>query len=179
MARTRQIRLPFTGEGLLKGDHALTFTQLEASDLVRGPQVRPADWDEALRRRLVANLRILHGQLWRVLGDPQTRIAGSFASLKGRPVDIDGFFRCPEEMLLSGELERRLDALDPHRAWGWGKHDWVPISDLGGKRKLRMWAHYRVELRAEPEGSTKWEEWFRSPRLPLRGPHGFIVIKGR
>ncbi len=138
---------PFTPEGLLPpGEFELTLDELRRSPLVAGPAVQgaPAAWDVPWRLRLVDNLEVLVRQLWQV-GVSDIFIDGSFAEDKDHPNDIDGYFVCDLLRLASGELERDLNLLDPHKIW-----TWAPASRRAyrgyPKRQLPMWHQYRVEL---------------------------------
>jgi hypothetical protein len=135
------MKLPgFTEHGLLPvGDYELTLDELAVSMLVVGGR---DNWDVEWRRRLVENLRILIGHLWQA-GINEIYVDGSFVEAKPHPNDIDGYFICDRGSCLSGELEQRLQRLDP--VWTWD-----PLSRFadrpGGKRQLPMWHKYRVEL---------------------------------
>lgn len=100
----------FTDKGLLpEGDHPMTIAELRESFLVTGAGLRSKNWDAAWRRQLVDNLetvlRALQGcQFGRVF------IAGSFVERKDYPGDIDGYYECSLEYLISGALERDLGA---------------------------------------------------------------------
>ncbi len=135
---------PFTPEGLLPvGDYRLTLAELRASALVTGAGL-PSTWDGGWRARLVDNLELLVDQLWRVKID-QIFVDGSFVEAKDHPNDIDGYFECDVRYFASGQLERDLNALDPHKVWTWD-----PTSRRADanstKRQLPMWHRYRVEL---------------------------------
>lgn len=139
--------LEFTNEGLLPPDEfVLTFAELEQSVLVDGPQDRDAypGWDTGWRRKLVQNLGILVGQLQQV-GITEIFANGSFVEDKEHPNDIDGYFECELMQLASGELQRELNLLDPHKIWTWDPATRRPYR---GYRKLQlpMWHQYRVEL---------------------------------
>jgi hypothetical protein len=79
--------------------------------------------------------------------------SGHFANLRGRLVrggqtasnDIDGYFECELPRLASGELERELNLLDPHKVWTWDPASRRP-SPGHAKRQLPMWHVDRVEL---------------------------------
>ena len=87
---------------------------------------------------------MLTRQLWQV-GVTDVFLDGSFVEDKPHPNDIDGYFVCEAHELASGELERRLNALDPKSAWTWDPSERRP--HLGyAKRQLPMWHAYRVEL---------------------------------
>jgi len=47
--------------------------------------------------------------------------------------------------LASGELERELNLLDPHKIWTWDPASRRPYRGYP-KRQLPMWHQYRVEL---------------------------------
>lgn len=137
----------FTADGLLPpGDYALTLDELRRSLLVAGSgdeDVYP-HWDAVWRRQLVENLEILVGQLWQV-GVMEIFVDGSFAEDKDHPNDIDGYFNCDLKHLASGDLERELNLLDPHKVWTW---DPASRRTYRGypKKQLPMWHQYRVEL---------------------------------
>lgn len=141
------MKLPgFTGDGVLPpGDYTLTIAQLRDSVLVRGPTGDPdSRWDAAWRGQLVNNLEILTTQLVGI-GITEVFIDGSFVEDKDHPNDIDGYFVCDRRYLGSGDLERDLNALDPHKVWTWDPTSRRPF--LGSpKRQLPMWHQYRVEL---------------------------------
>ncbi len=138
---------PFDERGLLPpGDHAVTLRELEQSRLVRPPdgEMPAAGWDEVRRARLVRNLRTMTRQLQHA-GIRRIFIDGSFVEDTPSPNDIDGSFECPLDLLRSGELEQRLNRVDPHRCWTW---DPARRTAARGsmKRHLPMWHRYRVEL---------------------------------
>lgn len=138
---------PFTDAGLLPpGDYPLTLEQLAASMLVVGPgdPERYPNWDSAGRGRLVQNLGVLAGQLWQA-GIAEIFIDGSFVEDKERPNDIDGYFVCDMERLVTGELERTLNALDPYKVWTWDPANRRPFRGYP-KLQLPMWHVYRVEF---------------------------------
>ncbi|HEV2970517.1 MAG TPA: hypothetical protein VGY55_11045 [Pirellulales bacterium] len=137
----------FTDDGLLPpGDYELTLEELASSRLVVGPGDREKypNWDSAWRGRLVENLSILVRQLWQV-GISEIFIDGSFAEDKDRPNDIDGYFKCELSHLASGELERGLNLLDPHKVWTWDPASRRAFRSYP-KKQLPMWHVYRVEL---------------------------------
>lgn len=141
-----KVKLPdFTDDGLLPvGDYPMTLGELQASHLVTGASSSSATWDQAWRARLVGSLTVLVGQLWQV-GINRIFIDGSFVEEKDHPNDIDGYFECDVRHFASGQLERALNAIDPHKVWTWdpGKRRSYPNS---AKRQLPMWHTYRVEL---------------------------------
>lgn len=137
----------FMADGLLPpGDYTLTLADLQKSILVRGPRGKNAipGWDVDWRLRLVDNLGILCRQLWKI-GVTEIFADGSFAEDKSHPNDIDGYFECELSRLASGELERELNRLDPHKVWTWDPASRKPYRGYP-KRQLPMWHVYRVEL---------------------------------
>lgn len=137
------MQLRFTADGVLPPrDHDLTIEELRASMLVTGPEGHDPGWDSSWRAKLVDNLTILVRQLWTV-GIEEIFIDGSFAQDKNRPNDIDGYFVCDLRQQVSGELERKLNALDPHRAWGWSEHIRYPGRLLPLQRiyKVVLWPY--------------------------------------
>ena len=147
--------LGFSEDGLLPpGDYELTLDEIRASILVRGPRPILPVWDAGWRRRLVDNLGILVRQLWEV-GIEEIFIDGSFVEDKAHPNDIDGYFCCALQDLASGELERRLNGLDPYKVWTWDPASRRPYRGSATKQ-LPMWHQYRVELYphwGQPSGS--------------------------
>jgi len=136
----------FDADGLLPaGDYTLTLGELYRSMLVRGPdpQLYP-HWDADWRRTLVSNLEILVRQL-RQVDVTEIYIDGSFTEDKDHPNDIDGYFVCDVRRFAIGELERRLNLLDPHKVWTWDPNHCRPYRGYE-KRQLPMWHQYRVEL---------------------------------
>lgn len=135
----------FDEHGMLPaGEYALELEALRASKLVHGGARRSESWDTAWRERLVANLATLAIQLWSV-GVERIFIDGSFVEDKDHPNDIDGYFECDRSHLFSGELERRLNELDPNRCWTWAPESRRPYRGFA-KLQLPMWHAYRVEL---------------------------------
>jgi hypothetical protein len=137
----------FTSEGLLPpGDYELTLAELANSLLVMGPTNRSQyrNWDVAWRKRLVDNSSILVRQLWDV-GVSSIFVDGSFAEDKEHPNDIDGYFDCELSQLASGDLQRALNLLDPHKVWTWDPAARRPFRGYP-KKQLPMWHVYRVEL---------------------------------
>ncbi|MDQ0215910.1 hypothetical protein J2S13_002330 [Oikeobacillus pervagus] len=134
----------FNKDGLLPpGDYALTLNGLRASILVRGPQ-NDTPWDVKWRLFLVDNLEALVQQLWDI-GIDQIYIDGSFVEEKAHPNDIDGYFECDLMELAKGELERKLNALDPYKVWTWDSSSRKSYRGFT-KKQLPMWHRYRVEL---------------------------------
>lgn len=135
----------FTPDGLLPpGDYELTLAELRESVLVVGLGAGSPNWDEPWRRQLVDNLAILVEQL-RQAGIRDIFIDGSFVEDKDHPNDIDGYFACGLRELVTGELERRLNLLDPHKVWTWDPAERRPYRGYP-KKQLPMWHQYRVEL---------------------------------
>lgn len=134
----------FTDEGLLPpGDYLLSLDELRRSLLVAGPDDHP-DWDAAWRMVLVDNLQTLAGQLWQS-GIERIFVDGSFVEDKDHPNDVDGYFQCGMAELASGELQRKLNLLDPHKVWTWDPESRKPYRGYP-KKQLPMWHVYRVEL---------------------------------
>ncbi|NQT13582.1 MAG: hypothetical protein HQ582_12590 [Planctomycetes bacterium] len=135
---------PFNDQGLLPpGDYSLTIEELDDSYLVLGSQAS-ASWDESWRRQLVKNLAELVGQLWQV-GISEVFVDGSFTEAKDHPNDIDGYFECEQQRIISGELQRELNLLDPHKIWTWDPQSRRRYRGYP-KKQLPMWLKYRVEL---------------------------------
>ena len=134
----------FNDAGLLPpGDYELTLAKLRRSLLVRGDGSSP-NWDSDWRLTLVENLAVMASQLWQI-GIEEIFVDGSFAEDKVHPNDIDGYFCCELKRLASGELERELNRLDPHKVWTWAPESRRPFRGYP-KRQLPMWHIYRVEL---------------------------------
>jgi hypothetical protein len=178
----------FTDDGLLPpGDYSLTLADLEKSILVRGPKGKKAmpGWDADWRLKLVENLGILCRQLWKI-GITEIFADGSFAEDKCHPNDIDGYFECELSRLASGELERELNRLDPHKVWTWDPAARKPYRGYP-KRQLPMWHIYRVELyphvgqisgiRDKFGNELEFPSAFRQTRGSSRAK-GIIRIKG-
>lgn len=136
----------FTADGVLPpGDYAMTLDELPLSMLVTGPSAAgDPDWDSEWRLQLVTNLRVMAQQLWSV-GIDEIFIDGSFVEDKNHPNDIDGYFGCDPKWFASGELERDLNLIDPHKCWTWD-HSRRRAYRGYVKRQLPMWHAYRVEL---------------------------------
>jgi hypothetical protein len=135
----------FTETGVLPvGDYELSLGELARSRLVSGAGVGSLTWDAAWRRTLVQRLGILARQLHR-LGIVDIHLHGSFVEDKDHPHDIDGYFTCDRDQVLSGRLQQDLNLIDPHKCWTW---------DPAERRQYRgypmwqlpMWHFYRVEL---------------------------------
>jgi hypothetical protein len=131
----------FTKDGLLPpGDYPLTIDELRQSILVVGNGIE--GWNAAWRLQLVENLSILVRQLWKVV-ITEIFIDGSFVEMKPIPNDIDGYFVCDRQAILSGSLLRQLQAIDP--IWTWAAMSRKPFRQYS-KPQLPMWHQYRVEL---------------------------------
>ncbi len=138
---------PFDPDGLLPpSDYELSFDELRRSALVVGPGDPNAypSWDRPWREQLVNNLEILTRQLWQV-GIREVFADGSFAEDKEHPNDIDGYLESGLNELISGELERKLNLLDPSKVWTWDPSSRKPYRGYP-KKQLPMWHRYRVEL---------------------------------
>jgi hypothetical protein len=136
---------PFDADGVLPpGDYQLTLDELRASMLVSGSGVESVGWDVRWRAQLVENLSTLVGQLWAV-GIQSVYVDGSFVEDKSHPNDIDGYFVCDLRTFASGELQRRLNLLDPHKIWTWDPAERRTARGYP-KKQLPMWHQYRVEL---------------------------------
>ncbi len=146
--------LVFNEAGLLpEGDYVLSLDQLRKSTLVAGPDPGNDSWDVEWRGLLVANLAIIVRQLWEV-GITEIYADGSFAEERAHPNDIDVYFECELKYFASGELENKLNAIDPERSWTWDderrRHD-----ENTGKGQLPMWWAYRIEAWPDyGQGST-------------------------
>jgi len=137
----------FEQDGLLPpADYEVSFLELRRSVLVLGPHDPRGNssWDAAWREELVDNLEMLTRQLWQT-GIRDVFADGSFAEDKDHPNDIDGYFVCDLIQLKTGELERRLNLLDPFKIWTWDPASRKPYRGYP-KKQLPMWHRYRVEL---------------------------------
>jgi hypothetical protein len=137
----------FEPDGRLpSGEYEVSFDELRQSVLVLGPgdPTGYPSWDAAWRSRLVDNLEILTKQLWQV-GIREIYADGSFAEDKNHPNDIDGYFVCDFVQLISGELARQLNLIDPFKVWTWDPASRKPFRGYP-KKQLPMWHRYRIEL---------------------------------
>ena len=135
----------FDDDGLLPaGDYELSLDELRVSALVSGNGASSATWDARWRTRLVENLATLVRQLWQV-GVREIFADGSFVEDKDHPNDIDGYFVCDLTTFASGELQRQLNLLDPHKVWTWDPAERRAFRGYP-KKQLPMWHQYRVEL---------------------------------
>lgn len=135
----------FDADGLLPvGDYEVSFEELRQSVLVAGDLNRQNNWDASWRSKLVANLEVLTRQLWSV-GIREVYADGSFVEDKDHPNDIDGYFVCGLQELITGELARQLNLLDASKVWTWEPASRRPYRGYP-KKQLPMWHQYRVEL---------------------------------
>ena len=134
----------FNEIGLLPpGDHPVTFTELRASVLVKGVG-GDGPWDEGWRLHLVEQCALMVNQLWQS-GITEVFLDGSFVEDKAHPNDIDRYFTCDVRDLASGNLQRRLNAIDPHKVWTWDPNSRRAHRGYA-KKQLPMWHQYRTEL---------------------------------
>jgi hypothetical protein len=137
----------FHDDGLLPaGDYELTLDELRASALVSGNGVGSSTWDAQWRAHLVQSLATLVRQLWQV-GVRDIFADGSFVEDKDHPNDIDGYFVCDLKTFASGELQRQLNLLDPHKVWTWDPTERRAFRGYP-KKQLPMW--HSVSRRALP-----------------------------
>ncbi len=165
----------------------MSLAELRRSPLVVGfgGLANRGNWDVSWRERLVDNLAILVRQLWRI-GITEIFIDGSFVEDKDHSNDIDGYFHCDLRRLASGELERELNMLDPHKIWTWDPATRRPYRGYA-KKQLPMWHRYRVELfphYGQPSGirdafghELEFPAAFRRSRSSGR-PKGIVKIGG-
>lgn len=143
----------FNDDGLLPpGDYETTLGELRDSMLVEGPEEGYSDWDAEWRLKLVESLEIMVGQLWEV-GITEVFVDGSFVEDKDHPGDIDGYFECDVVEFATGDIQRRLNELDPHKIWTWDPASRRPYRNQT-KKQLPMWHRYRVELYPHFPGLT-------------------------
>jgi hypothetical protein len=145
--------LPPFGKDLLlpAKDHPLTIDELASSRLVTGHGSGSATWDTEWRGYLVSMLAILVDQL-HMAGITDIFVDGSFVENKDHPSDIDGYFVCGRRQFLTGELERRLTAIDRYKVWTWDT-SLRRFDPSTGKLQLPMWHRYRVELYPHIDGN--------------------------
>lgn len=136
--------LEFDERGLLPPkDYPLTLEEIKESILVVGPP-GVENWDRQWRRILVDNLQIMVKQLWAV-GITEIFINGSFVEMKLHPNDIDGYFVTDVVSFATGDLQRKLNKLEPDKIWTWDPASRKPYRGFD-KKQLPMWHKYRVEL---------------------------------
>jgi hypothetical protein len=134
---------PFNDYGvLLPEDYVATFAELKASVLVKGD--RREAWEEPWRRYLVEQAELMVQQLWQV-GIDEIYFDGSFVEAKIHPNDVDGYFHCDLLSVARGELQRKLNAIDPYKVWTWDPGSRRAYRGYP-KKQLPMWHRYRVEL---------------------------------
>jgi hypothetical protein len=75
---------------------------------------------------------------------------GSFAEDKDHPNDIEGYFECGLKEPMIGELERKLNLLDPSKVWTWDPSSRKPCRGYP-KKQLPMWHRYERLKRGEFE----------------------------
>jgi hypothetical protein len=119
------------------------------------------EWDAAWRRLLTERAETLVQQLW-VVGISEIFLNGSFVEDKPHPNDIDGYFVCDVRRLASGDLERDLNALDPHKIWTWDPNSRKPFRGYA-KKQLPMWHAYRTEL---------YPHYYGAPFSGIKDGHG-------
>ena len=102
------------------------------------------NWDETWRLHLVNQAEKLVEQLWQA-GINDIYLDGSFLEDKVHPNDIDGYFVCDLMELASGELQRKLNIIDPNKVWTWDPASRRAYKGYA-KKQLPMWHRYRVEL---------------------------------
>lgn len=169
----------FTRLGVLpRGTYEMTIAELRSSHLVIGPK-GDTRWDIVWREHLLSNLEILAKQLWSI-GIEEIFVNGSFVENKDRPNDIDGYFVCSIKDQVDRVLERKLNAIDPHKAWGWDEHMRHP------GRRLPLWKHYRVDMLPYAPGTMfgtdksgrllELSEAFRRTKLG-ETPKGIVKLK--
>ena len=83
-------------------------------------------------------------------GDLRGRV---FVEDKDHPGDIDGYFECDVVEFATGNIQRRLNELDPYKVWTWAPASRRPYRNQT-KRQLPMWHRYRVELYPHFPGLT-------------------------
>jgi hypothetical protein len=138
----------FTKEGLLPpGDYKATFGELRESILVEGPgpeSVWSEEWDAEWREHLTRQAETMCTQLWQV-GIEDIYLDGSFTEAKAHPNDIDGYFECDARRVATGELQRKLNQIDPKKCWTWDPEERRAYRGYA-KKQLPMWHAYRIEL---------------------------------
>lgn len=116
--------------------------------LVLGPANKDDGWDADWREKLVGNLEVIVRQLWEV-GISEIYVDGSFVENRAHPNDIDVYFGCELKAFASGEIEQKLNSIDPKKCWTWDNERRI-FDDNTGKGQLPMWWEYRVEA---------WPDW--------------------
>lgn len=124
------------------GDCTLTFEALKESVLVIGDGRE--GWDTEWRMYLVEQAEIMVKQLWQI-GIDEIYLDGSFVEAKNHPNDVDGYFLCDYLSVAQGDLQRKLNTLDPYKIWTWEPSARQAYRGYP-KKQLPMWHRYRVEL---------------------------------
>ena len=123
------------------------------------------------RASLVENLAVLVAQL-RNVGVREVFADGSFVEDKDHPNDIDGYFVCDLQRLASGNLQRELNLIDPHKVWTWDPTERRPFRGYP-KKQLPMWHQYRVELYPPLRAAVRHS---RQLRKRARAPVGVSTL---
>lgn len=151
----------FTADGTLPpGEHRLALDCLLESVLVLGPSNRHPEWDERRRAFLARNFARLVLQLWEV-GVDNVFLVGSFATLKNRPGDIDGYFECSPAAFV--DICRRLNTIEETKCWLFReavKPEWRSPWEA----TTVMWREYRVDLRPFEPPDAEAAKWLRRQR---------------
>jgi len=131
----------------------VTLEELRSSILVNScGDLKNGTWDKDWRSKLVDSLEIMVNQLWQV-GITSIFIDGSFVEDKDHPNDIDGYFECDFNHLISGDLQRDLNLLEPDKIWTWDPATRRPYRGYP-KAQLPMWHKYRIEFYPHAPGIT-------------------------
>lgn len=123
------------------------------------------------RELLVDSLGVLTRQLLHV-GLQEVYADGSFAEDKDHPNDIDGYFVCDLHPLMTGELARGLNLLDPAKVWTRDPATRRPYRGYP-KKQLPMWHQYRVELYPHVPGLGIGCDIFDKSEIELEFPSAF------
>jgi hypothetical protein len=111
---------------------------------------------------------------------------GSFVEDKDHPNDIDIYFDCDRKYFVTGDLETRLNRLDPHKCWTWSD-DRRKSYDATGKKHLPIWWQYSIDpwpnfgqgagiLNRKTNREMAFPELFRASRFTLR-QKGIVKIQ--
>ncbi|HXM17893.1 MAG TPA: hypothetical protein VN934_03685 [Candidatus Tumulicola sp.] len=120
----------------------MTLRELEGSRFGAGGTSE--GYDVAWRLKLLKNLSVVVKQLWSV-GVSDVFVDGSFVEDRPHPNDIDGYFTCKLFDLMTGDLEMRLNGIDPYKCWTWDHRARRRHPD-STKAELPMWHIYRVDM---------------------------------
>ena len=101
-------------------------------------------WDTEWRKLLTRQAETMCSHLWEV-GIEEIYLDGSFTEAKAHPNDIDGYFECDARRVVTGELQRKLNQIDPKKCWTWDPKQRRAYRGCA-KKQLPMWHAYRVEL---------------------------------